>query len=198
MTGTCEGYDKLLCDFLVFFLLTGLTRAARLISQNRIPTHAEAWTGDQLNEHLVLIRFYRETTYMVSRYVIAGGLSLAMNILTVAFLVENNILSVPAATAVSFAIIFAINFLIARFWIFSATQVTWADQIPKFIIINFAMRVAEYALFVLLFTILAFHYSLCIVLSLAISNIVKFLAYKNLVFAVNRSDNLQKTSCGQV
>ena len=66
---------------------------------------------------------------MVFRYVIAGGLSLAMNILTVAFLVENNILSVPAATAVSFAIIFAINFLIARFWIFSATQVTWADQI---------------------------------------------------------------------
>ena len=104
MTGTCEGYDRLLCDFLVFFLLTGLTRAARLISQNRIPTHAEAWTGDQLNEHLVLIRSYRETTYMVSRYVIAGGLSLAMNILTVAFLVENNILSVPAATAVSFAI----------------------------------------------------------------------------------------------
>lgn len=116
------------------------------------------------------------------RYVVAGGVSLTVSIIIATYLVEMRSISPRIAAAISFIIIFVINFFIARTWVFKAEGHSYTNQISRFFYVNICMRAVEYLLFLFLLTIFAFHYATCMVSALLISNMMKFLLYKELVF----------------
>jgi putative flippase GtrA len=122
------------------------------------------------------------------RYLLAGGLSFASGLIVLIVLVEFIALSPALAAAISFAAVFVLNFILARYFIFPGGTTGVAGQFMRYGVINVAMRSGEYLLFLLIIDIFALNYVLCMVLSLALSNVIKFFAYRAIVFG-DRSGN---------
>jgi putative flippase GtrA len=116
------------------------------------------------------------------RYVMAGVLGFTASIVVLIVLVELVELPPATAAAISFAIAFVINFTLARYFIFPNSDGSFTGQLARFGAINFMVRSGEYFLFLVLIGTLAIHYALCLLLSLILSNLIKFFVYRAVVF----------------
>ncbi len=82
---------------------------------------------------------------------------------------------------VALAIIFFMNFYLARSFVFESRG-RIETQLLKFAIISGVMRLVEYSIFVILFSFFGLYYMLAYVVSVGVSFFVKFFIYRNVVF----------------
>jgi putative flippase GtrA len=126
---------------------------------------------------------------MMLRYGAAGLFGLAVNIVIVATSIEIFHLPPSAAAAAGFATVFLLGFLLARHAVFNSGPQNLWHQIGRFSVINGVMRLGEFGLFLLLLAAIGLHYVLTLIIVLSMSNIVKFILYRNLVFPRKKERN---------
>lgn len=117
-----------------------------------------------------------------TRYTTLGAASFAINLgLAAAF---HEIFSVVEwlAVAMSLAIVFVINFVVAKLAVFSSRG-RWERELPRFLVTAVLSRLFEYALFLVFFSLISMNYLIAIVISQIISFVLKFFVYKRFVFS---------------
>jgi putative flippase GtrA len=125
------------------------------------------------------------------RYVMVGVANLAASVATLILLVEKVGLRPQLAGALCFSALFVANFALARYLIFRVPHGPVLKQFIRYGSFNLLIRVAEYAMFLLFLNLVAFQYSLSLVASLVVSNLVKFWCYKYLIFASRAEGRVQ-------
>lgn len=90
------------------------------------------------------------------------------------------------AVALALATAFAVNFIVARSYVFRASG-AFGPQLLRFALASAGFRVAEYLAFLLLFSVLGVFYVLALGLVLVISFGVKFAFYRTYVFTSTES-----------
>lgn len=118
----------------------------------------------------------------VSRYTQLAVFSAALNLGLPVLLHEWIGLSERVAVALSLTTAFVVNFAVARGYVFRAGG-PMGPQVLRFAAASAGFRVAEYAGFLLLHTILGLHYVLALGAVLVVSFGVKFVFYRAFVFA---------------
>ncbi|MDD4734568.1 MAG: GtrA family protein [Kiritimatiellae bacterium] len=109
-------------------------------------------------------------------------LSMCLNFGGTFFLHEFLHLDPRFSFALVLAIAYVMNFLLARFWVFSSAQMTIGKQLTRFLATSLCFRIGEYLTFTLLYTYLGLWYLLAVFISLCSFYAVKFLTYRFFVF----------------
>lgn len=119
----------------------------------------------------------------LAKYIALGALSFGLGLALVTLLVEVFDVSEPVAGACGFVAALAVNFFLARNLIFASTTTGIGRQALSFILVSAAMRLAEFLLYLALTGWAQAPYYLAYTVTLLISNLGKFYAYKLLVFS---------------
>ncbi len=108
---------------------------------------------------------------------------LANTLLTVAF-AELGRLSPELAFAIVLVLVFFVNFLLTRFWVFAdrVTESNLWNHLVKCLMVSGVFRFLEWATFALLLRVLDVSYLVLLVCVLVVSFAVKALIYDRLVF----------------
>ena len=117
------------------------------------------------------------------RYLALGGLSFAIYLGLTAALHEIWHLDESVAFAIAVATVFVINFFLARHFVYGAAgSGDVGSQAARFLIVSLVARACEYGLFAVLHEGLGIYYLVSITLVTVISVVVKFFAYRHMVF----------------
>ncbi len=119
----------------------------------------------------------------ILRFGTSGALSFAVNLGGTAFLHELCGFGEEVAFAVALAVVFVMNFLVMRYYVFPGPQRSVTTQLAMFGASSVGFRGAEYLAFLILHTWLRTQYALAIVAILALSFVCKFVFYRGVVFA---------------
>jgi putative flippase GtrA len=123
----------------------------------------------------------RRTIRQAVLFIIATGIGFGINIGLTAFLHEVLGISPGISFALALACAYVVNFFNNRKWVFASD----ADTLPqagRFLAISLCFRLAEYLVFLLLYSALGLHYLAAVLLSLFSFYILKFFVYKEVVF----------------
>ncbi|MFP4004293.1 MAG: GtrA family protein, partial [Alphaproteobacteria bacterium] len=115
------------------------------------------------------------------RYVLVGALGFALNLALASGFHEWLGLSENAAAALSLACVFALNFVLARIWIYR-DRGNWRGQLVRFGAVSASARLGEYALFFVLSNGAGINYLLALAAAQAISFVAKFFLYGKFAF----------------
>jgi putative flippase GtrA len=116
------------------------------------------------------------------RYLISGGSSFAIN-LVVTWVMHHALGRSPEiAFATAQAVVFVANFWIARHFVFRSLSTPLRQQFTGYAATSLTFRLAEYLFFLILNSLAGIHYLAAAALSLSSSFVLKFLAYRSLVF----------------
>lgn len=117
----------------------------------------------------------------VQRYLIASALSFFMSLALPVVFRELFALPVNIAVALSFMLVFVLNFFIVRWFVFRSVGAV-AGQLARFSVVSALMRIAEYGAFVLLYELSHMHYLPALVTVLLFSFVLKFILQRTMVF----------------
>jgi len=117
-----------------------------------------------------------------TRYTVLGGASFIINLGLAAIFHEILSLAEWLAVAMSLTFVFMINFVAAKFAVFRSRG-SWKRELPGFLLSSMLSRVFEYALFLILFSIVSMNYLFAIMISQVVSFVLKFFVYKRYVFS---------------
>lgn len=115
------------------------------------------------------------------RYVVVSGFNVCLIFgLTVG---SHELLEFSEHVAGGIALVsaYCINFLTARYIIFTNSE-SWSRQLMRFIITSSSFRLCEYLGFVILIGVIGVYYLFALAVTLATSFILKFVIYKSWVF----------------
>lgn len=115
------------------------------------------------------------------RYVGLGGMTFLLYVGLTALLHEVWELPETAAFAIAIAIVYVLNFFLARHFVYDSSGGI-GTQATRFLFVSLAARACEYAAFAVLHVWLGLYYLLSIVLVTAVSVVVKFFVYRSMVF----------------
>ncbi|MFQ5760664.1 MAG: GtrA family protein [Acidiferrobacterales bacterium] len=116
-----------------------------------------------------------------TRYVVLGVLSFVLALSLNSVLHEIYYLDERISTAGAIFVVFIFNYFMARKFVFSSDR-GWMPQLVKFAMVSGGMRLSEFVLFFILFSIIGIHYLISYAISICIVFIVKYFAYKKIVF----------------
>lgn len=117
------------------------------------------------------------------RFVGAGFLVFPIGLLTSALLHEVFGLREEIAAGGAFCVMLCVSFILARTFIFRSAGTGEVNrQLPRFLLISFGMRGAEYLMFLALFRTFAIPYLFAMVMAVAASSLFKFFLYRVWVF----------------
>jgi len=85
------------------------------------------------------------------------------------------------AVALAFVIVFIINFLTMRAYVFQSGR-SLLGEILKFALTSGVFRIFDYALFVLIFRLSGLHYILVLIITLTVTSIGKFILHRSYTF----------------
>lgn len=120
-----------------------------------------------------------------ARFIGVGLLSYALGLSMSAVLREALHFSAEHAVALTLAVLLVLNFWLSRRFVFLAGGAA-IRQFARFGVTSLAMRAGEYALFYALMHLLRLHYLSAFTAALLISNVLKFVLYRQLVFRPDR------------
>jgi putative flippase GtrA len=112
-----------------------------------------------------------------------GGVSFAINVGLTAFLCEIVGVSKENAFAISLAVVFTINFIACRYFVFEGRTGNPQKQLLVYLLSSLFFRGAEYLGFLLVHSVLDLPYIPAIFTVLLISFLLKFSFYKMVVFS---------------
>ena len=113
----------------------------------------------------------------VVRFGVSTGFSATLSVGMPIFLHEVFEIDPKVAVAIAFATAYVANIFLLKLFVFRSTG-SWLAQLAKYIPINGAFRLAEYAFFLLLYSALAIEYRVAIIISLGVSAVFKFFIYR--------------------
>lgn len=85
------------------------------------------------------------------------------------------------AVAIAFVAALMVNFVVMRHFVFAARGSAREDMV-RYVVTNTGFRLAEYAAFALLFTVLRLGYIVALLIVLGTSTVLKFVTYRLVVF----------------
>lgn len=115
------------------------------------------------------------------RYLLVGVLSFGVNLALASAFHEMAGLSENFAAALSLAIVFVLNFVLARAFIYR-DRGRWQGQILRFGAVSASARLGEYALFLILSNVAGMNYLLALATAQGISFVAKFFLYRKFAF----------------
>lgn len=123
-----------------------------------------------------------------SRFGVLTVLSFTVNVGLTALLHE--IIGAPEeiAFALSILVVFIMNFIFQRYYVFAGTDRGAANQLMMYLIFSMAFRGSEYLSFLVMHTWLGVQYLVAIVSVLGVSFFAKFFFYDRVVFARKRAN----------
>ncbi len=114
-------------------------------------------------------------------FTFATAIGFGINIGLTAFLHEILGLSPGISFAVALACAYIINFFNNRKWVFTSDAEVF-PQTVRFLAVSLGFRLAEYLVFLLLYSALGLHYLAAVLISLLSFYFLKFFVYKEVVF----------------
>ena len=130
----------------------------------------------------------------LARFLAVSALGFALNLTITGCLHELLGTSEELAFAVALITVFSYNFVACRYFIFRATNADPRQQLIKYALSSAAFRLAEYAAFVLIHTVLNVHYLVAAVLVLGASFFGKYFFYGSVVFTDDPPKDSNTTS----
>lgn len=118
----------------------------------------------------------------IVRYVATSSLSFVVNFGAAAATHELAGLPPEAAGAIGLTLSFLVNFVTLRLFVF-ASRGAVGGEMARFALTSAAFRLGEYGVFLVLHTGLGIYYLLALFVTAAAATIVKYVAYRALVFA---------------
>jgi putative flippase GtrA len=112
------------------------------------------------------------------RYILGSAISFFINISLTVFLHEYLGLKEEVAFACGLTAVLIINFFIFRFFIFDSNSAPLTEQFIHYSSLAVSFRLSEYLLFLLCHTYIGLDYKLVTIVTLAISAVAKFFAYR--------------------
>lgn len=125
----------------------------------------------------------RATFGSLARFAAGGVLSFSVTLGTTALLHELLGLGEPVAAAGGFAAALTVNFLFMRYYVFRGSTMPAMRQAVMFLSASGVFRGLEYLSFLVLNVILGMRYLIALPIVLAVSFVLKFLAYDRWLFA---------------
>jgi putative flippase GtrA len=116
------------------------------------------------------------------RFLGLGGVSFATNVGLTVVLKEWVGLIPEVALAISIVVVFTINFLACRYFVFDARLQDFRQQLFRFALASGGFRGAEYLAFVVCHRFFGVQYVVALVGILVVSMMVKFVFYQRVVF----------------
>lgn len=116
------------------------------------------------------------------RYLAVGAFGYGLNVAVTGAGVELFGLDVGIANFIAITLVFCTNFFLAKHFIFSDSKGKLGKQLPRFIYASLTMRLAEYAVFLIMAKLLDIPYPAAIALALVASNALKYVIYRRYVF----------------
>lgn len=116
------------------------------------------------------------------RFVAATGFSVSLNFGGTWFLHEFCGIGAKGAFAIVLAIGYICNFIIFRFWVFTAKETSPVLQMFQYLSTALCFRCCEYASFYMLFKVFRLNYLVAIFISLILFYGLKFFAYRFFIF----------------
>lgn len=116
-----------------------------------------------------------------ARFLTLGVFSYSLGIGFAVFFREIIGLGADASVGLSLGTLLITNFWLARLWVFRASGRA-EGQFVRFALASFAMRGGEYLLFLLLIRLSGLHYLVSLTIAMALSNCLKFVLYRTVVF----------------
>ena len=116
------------------------------------------------------------------RFIGLSGVSFATNVGLTVLLKERVGLIPEAALAIAIAVVFCINFLACRYFVFGAQSQAFGRQLFLFALASGGFRGTEYVAFVICHRLLGIHYVVALVGILVISLMAKFVFYQRVIF----------------
>ena len=117
-----------------------------------------------------------------TRFVGLGGVSFAVNVGLTVLLTERLRLAPEGALAISILVVFTMNFLACRYFVFDGRSQDFRRQLLLFAMASGGFRGAEYLAFVVCHRLLGIQYVVALVGILVVSTMVKFFVYQRVVF----------------
>jgi putative flippase GtrA len=111
-----------------------------------------------------------------------GAVSFTTNVGLTILLTEKMRMAPEAALAISMVVVFTMNFLANRYFVFDARSQEFHHQLVLFAIASGCFRAAEYLSFVICHRLLGIQYIAALVGILIVSMMVKFVVYQRVVF----------------
>lgn len=115
------------------------------------------------------------------RYAMASALSAVASFSIPLFLVEVVGLAALLAVGISFFLVFCMNFLTMRLFVFKSSN-SRKEELARFAAVSLAFRGSEYVAFSLLHVVLGMHYLVALALVLGVSLLAKFFVQRNYVY----------------
>jgi putative flippase GtrA len=132
----------------------------------------------------------------VFRYLINTGLSFAVNLGLTALLHEAMGVREELAYAVALAVVFVMNFLMFRFYVFDGRSDQPGKQVGLFLGTSIVFRLVEYLGFLLVHSVLGVYYLLAIVLVQGSTFVIKYFVYGGWIFKRTPSKPAAETPHG--
>lgn len=130
----------------------------------------------------------RDRLAALVRFALGGALSASVVLGMSALLREGGFVGERAAAAIGLASALAVNFATMRLFVFRGTRRPIAGQALGYLASSAVFRGLEYAGFLALHSLLALHYLVALLLSLAASFLLKFLFYDGWLFRREQGD----------
>jgi len=122
-----------------------------------------------------------------ARFFVLGVGSLALNLVIVTFMSEMLETSAAVAGACGYAIVFVVNFALARRYVFESSAAI-VPEATRFAIVQLVTRCGEYGAYLGLTYLLGVHYFAAVLIVGIVFFIVKFGIYRFLVFRAEPVD----------
>lgn len=118
----------------------------------------------------------------LTRFGIGGATTIAVNIGVTVILVEGFRVGPSIAFGVALACAWGVNFILQRYFVFTAAAGPLLPQLVGFLAATAGVRITEYLAFLALVHGMNWHYLLTIGLILTASFLIKFVFFDRLVF----------------
>lgn len=125
------------------------------------------------------LRLTSEFAGHLRRFLMTSGLSATLSFILPTLLHELLGLPIKGAVATGFAAAYICNFLLLRTFVFKSMN-TFRSDVIRYLVVNGAFRLAEYALFLVLLDVAGINYVLAVFLVLTVSTVLKFFGYRRI------------------
>jgi putative flippase GtrA len=129
------------------------------------------------------MKFRPPRTEASVRYLVMSGISFTLNIGTTATLHEGFGVAPEIAFAIALVLVFTINFIGLRWWVFAGTDRSLGSQFLGFGVSSLCFRSLEYGGYWVLLRVLAVPYLVAAVATIGVSFVVKYVVYDSWLFS---------------
>lgn len=117
------------------------------------------------------------------RYLVFSGVSFCLNLGTTATLHEAFGVAPEVAFAIALVLVFIVNFIGLRWWIFAGTERPLGSQFVAFGLSSLVFRALEYAGYLVLLRALGLPYLIAAIATIGVSFVAKYIVYDTWLFS---------------